>query len=114
MFEKINNINELKERIETSELSLVYFGQPNCSVCHSLKPQIDQKLAEFNNDIAFLEVNTMDVPEVAGEFSIMTVPVVLLFVDGKEYVRQARFVPVQPLYEQIKKIVEGIKQSKTI
>lgn len=114
MFKKITDINILKENIATSELALVYFGQPNCSVCHGLKPQIDTKLAEFKEEIRFLEVNTLEVPEVAGEFSVMTVPVVLLFVDGREYLRQARFVPVQNLYDQVKKIVEGLKESKTV
>lgn len=114
MFEKISDIKTLKQNIDDSELTLVYFGQPNCSVCHGLKPQIDTKLAEFKEEIRFLEVNTLKIPEVAGEFSVMTVPVVLLFVDGKEYLRQARFVPIQSLYDQVKKIVEGLKESKTV
>ncbi len=112
MFEKISEINLLKEKIEMNELAFVYFGHPDCSVCHGLKPQIDLKLAEFKNDISFFEINTMEVPEVAGDFSVMTVPVILLFVDGKEYLRQARFVPVQDLYNQVKKITNGIKSSK--
>lgn len=112
MFKKIYDINKLKEEITASELCFVYFGQPNCSVCHGLKPQIDHKLSEFKEEITFLEVNTFDIPEVAGEYSIMTVPVVLLFVDGKEYLRQARFVPIQNLYEQTKKIVDGLNKVK--
>lgn len=112
MFEKVTNINSLKEKISSSELSFVYFGHPECSVCHGLKPQIDKKLSVFSQDVSFYEVNTFDIPEVAGEYSIMTVPVVLLFVNGKEYLRQARFVPVQQLYEQIEKIVNGYKNNE--
>ena len=109
MFEKIKNIETLNEKVKHSELAFVYFGHPECSVCHGLKPQIDKKLSVFKEDINFLEVNTFDIPEVAGEYSVMTVPVVILFVNGKEYLRQARFVPVQQLYEQVEKIVNGIK-----
>ncbi|MBO0429023.1 thioredoxin family protein [Vagococcus fluvialis] len=111
MFEKVNNMNTLKENIASDELVFVYFGHPECSVCHGLKPQIKNKLAVFSEDIDFYEVNTFEIPEVAGEFSVMTVPVVILFVNGKEYLRQARFVPVQTLFEQVEKIVNGIKNS---
>lgn len=112
MFEVVDNIHELNQKVANSHLSFVYFGHPECSVCHGLKPQIDQKLKEFGNDVNFYEVNTFVVPEVAGDYSIMTVPVVLLFVEGKEYLRQARFVPIQPLYEQMKKIVTGFTESQ--
>ncbi|MBO0477983.1 thioredoxin family protein [Vagococcus sp. DIV0080] len=109
MFEKMTTINQLNERINQSEITFVYFGHPDCSVCHGLKPQIDAKLNKFEKDILFLDVNTFEIPEVAGEYSVMTVPVVILFVNGKEYLRQARFVPVQDLYNQVEKIVTGIK-----
>lgn len=111
MFKKIDTIDSLREEISKSELTFVYFGHPECSVCHGLKPQLEDKLAAFTKDISFVDVNTFEVPEVAGEYSIMTVPVVLLFVNGKEYLRQARFVPVNQLYSQVEKIVNGYKNS---
>jgi len=109
MFVKMKEIKELNEKVKEKGLTLVYFGQPNCSVCHGLKPQVEKKLSEFSKDIQFLEVNTQDIPEVSGEYQVMTVPVILLFLDGKEYLRKARFVPIQELYTDIKKIVDGVK-----
>lgn len=109
MFKQITSIETLNNDINNQTLSLVYFGQPNCSVCHGLKPQIETKLAEFSEDISFMEVNTLEVPEVSGDYQVMTVPVVLLFVEGKEYMRKARFVPMQELYHNVQKIVEGVK-----
>lgn len=114
MFEPIKDIETLNKKIIETELTFVYFGHPDCSVCHGLKPQINAKFEAFRDDINFLEVNTFEVPEVAGEYSVMTVPVVILFVNGKEYLRQARFVPVQSLYEQVDKIVSGFKASQSI
>lgn len=109
MFENIYEIEQLNEKVSKEGLTLVYFGQPNCSVCHGLKPQVEKKLAEFSDDISFVEVNTFDIPEVSGEYQVMTVPVILLFLDGKEYLRKARFVPIQELYNDVKKIVDGVK-----
>lgn len=109
MFTEVNKFNTLIEMIEGNSLTLVYFGQPNCSVCHGLKPQVEQRLSEFSEDITFIEVNTLEIPEVSGKYQVMTVPVILLFVDGKEYFRRARFIPIQELYQQVSKIVEGVK-----
>ena len=110
MFKKMTNLETLKNEVNSSELSFVYFGQPGCSVCHGLKPQVENKLKSFQEEVNFLEVNTLDIPEVAGEFSVMTVPVVILFVEGKEYLRRARFVPIKELYEDVNKIVQGVTQ----
>jgi len=109
MFEKVLSIDVLEDKVNRKGLTLVYFGQPNCSVCHGLKPQVEKKLVEFKEDMQFLEVNTLEVPEVTGVYQVMTVPVILLFVDGKEYMRKARFVPIQELYHDVKKVVDGVK-----
>jgi thioredoxin-like negative regulator of GroEL len=44
-----------------------------------------------------------DVPELAGKFSVFTAPTLILFVEGKEMVRKARFVVMQELEADIKK-----------
>lgn len=51
--------------------------------------------------------NAEDIPEIAGYFSIFTVPVLLLFADGKEMVREARFVHVEEFKMKVSKIYEG-------
>lgn len=108
MFKQVKELNELNDLVSSQGLVLVYFSQPNCSVCHGLKPQVEAKLKEFSDDIAFLDVNTEDIPEVSGEYQVMTVPVILLFLDGREYMRKARFVPIAELYVDVKKIVTGV------
>lgn len=49
-------------------------------------------------------VNADEVPDIAGHFSIFTVPVLLLFVEGKEMIRDARFVQMDRLESQLDKI----------
>lgn len=51
--------------------------------------------------------NAEDIPEIAGYFSIFTVPVLILFADGKEMVREARFVHVEEFKMKVSKIYEG-------
>ncbi|MFD2751521.1 thioredoxin family protein [Virgibacillus siamensis] len=84
-------------------LSFLYITIPNCSVCHGLKPQV-QELMEKYPKIAMGSVNAQEVTEIAGMYSIFTAPVLLLFVDGKEFLREARIVHLDLLEEKIDKI----------
>jgi thioredoxin-like negative regulator of GroEL len=53
------------------------------------------------------EVNAEEIPELAGFLSIFTVPVLVLFADGKEILREARFVHVDEFKRKIEKIYAG-------
>ena len=76
----------------------------NCSVCEGLLPQVKAFQADF--PYPFYIVNVAKTPEIAGQLSLFTAPVVLLFNEGKEYVRFARFVPM----EELKKRMEELKE----
>ncbi|MCM3609992.1 thioredoxin family protein [Planococcus sp. MERTA32b] len=58
-------------------------------------------------DIQTRIANAGDIPEIAGHFSIFTVPVLILFTDGKEMLREARFVHVEEFKMKVSKIYEG-------
>lgn len=51
------------------------------------------------------------IPELAGLLSIFTVPVLVLFADGKEVLREARFVHLDEFRRKIDKIQEGFYSS---
>ncbi|GAB3046241.1 thioredoxin family protein [Virgibacillus ainsalahensis] len=106
-FEELTNIELTDQFIQEHPLSFLYISRPNCSVCHGLKPQI-QELMENYPKIKLGSVDASEVEEIAGRFSIFTVPVLLLFVDGKEYVREARIVHMELLDEKINKIYENV------
>lgn len=55
--------------------------------------------------------NAEDIPEIAGHFSIFTVPVLILFADGKEMLREARFVHVEEFKMKVSKIYDGFHSS---
>lgn len=66
------------------------------------------------NDFPRIEtrkVNAEEIPELAGFLSIFTVPVLILFADGKEMMREARFVHVEEFKGKVRKIYEGFYSS---
>ena len=51
-------------------------------------------------------MNALEVEEIAGHLSIFTAPTLLLFVEGKEYLREDRFVRFADLEEKLTRIYE--------
>ncbi|GEN57601.1 thioredoxin-like protein YdfQ [Halolactibacillus alkaliphilus] len=105
-FKMIESNEALDDFLSKDGVTFLYISRPNCSVCVSLLPQIEKVFEDFPA-IKTAYVNQEDVPEVAGRFNIFTVPVLILFVDGKEYLREARIVPIEPFKEKVSKIVNG-------
>lgn len=106
-FNELTTIDMVEDFIYDHALSFLYISQPNCSVCHGLLPQVQALMMNYPN-IHLGHINATEVKEVAGRFSIFTVPVLLLFVEGKEYIREARIVHMQLLEEKLDKIYKNI------
>lgn len=95
-FKQLHDMADIEHFIQNHTLAMLYFSQPNCSVCHGLQPQVAELMTHYPN-IQIGHINTDEIEAVAGRFSIFTVPVILLFVHGKEYLREARIVQLQLL-----------------
>lgn len=108
-FNELTSVDAINKFINDQLLSFLYITTPDCSVCHGLKPQV-QDLMEKYPAIALGTVNAQEVSEIAGLFSVFTVPVLLLFVEGKEYIREARIVHLDLLDEKINKIYQNVAE----
>lgn len=97
-FQHLTTIDELDSFIAKHTFAFVYIGQQNCFVCHGLLPQVKQLLHGFPQ-IRKAYIETNELPEIAGHLSIFTVLVLLLFIEGKESIREARIVHLD-LFEQ--------------
>ncbi|MCA1022278.1 thioredoxin [Halobacillus litoralis] len=106
----IHSIEDLDAFVNEEMLSIVYVSRPGCSVCHGLLPQVEDLLADYPK-IKARHVNADEVPQVAGHYSVMTVPAVLVYSEGKELFRKARFVPIGELNQQLAKLNHFINES---
>ncbi|WP_042142281.1 thioredoxin family protein [Paucisalibacillus sp. EB02] len=106
-FSNLDSIEKIDEFIQSNTLAFIYISRPNCSVCHGLLPQVQHLMVPFP-EIKLAHVNAAQVETIAGHFSIFTVPVLLLFVNGKEYLREARIVHMDLFEEKINKIYKNV------
>ena len=103
--EEVHSLEAIKTRLEAERLVLLYISRPNCSVCHALLPQVERVLEDFKSVVS-IHADAEEIPEIAGEFSIFTVPVLIMFAEGKEMFRKARFVPIDELQSQISRLTK--------
>lgn len=80
---------------------LAYYSHEKCSVCKTLKPKISEYFSTHYPKMEQVYVNIENLPEVAALHSVFTVPVVLIFFEGKETYRKARSFGVQELAELV-------------
>lgn len=103
--QELTTINEVDTFVEGSGLSFLYVSTPNCSTCHALLPKLRELLNGYPS-IRFGHVDATKVEEVAERFLILAAPIMLLLIDGKEFLREDRFVRFGLLQEKLDRIVE--------
>lgn len=111
--EHLKSVAAVKEVIQSESLTFLYIGQENCSVCHGLKPQISKIMSAYP-EVRLVELDALEVPDVAEAFQVLTVPVLLLFVEGKEYLRKARIVNTMNFKQDVHKIITGYQQMRIV
>jgi len=102
----MQTIENINNTIEENLAVLVYFSAPTCNVCHALKPKLLDALdANFEN----FKVESVDISEnenIAPFFNVFAVPTILIFLDGKEFLRKSRNMSVDEVIREIKRPYE--------
>jgi len=103
--EKIVEIMDDFNRIlEEKQGVLFYFSIPTCNVCKVLKPKVKNMLKEKFEEIEFYYVNVEKAKELAANLSIFTIPTILVFFGGKEFLRKSRYIGIKELENYIKRL----------
>jgi thioredoxin 1 len=66
---------------------MVEFGAEWCAPCKRLEPELEKLAAEWKGSVVLAHVNIDQNPTLTGQFGIMGVPTVILFVGGREVQR---------------------------
>ena len=62
---------------------LVDFWAEWCPPCRMLAPTFEKLAATYGDEISFAKVNVDELPEVAGQYGIRSIPTLLLLREGK-------------------------------
>jgi thioredoxin 1 len=85
--------NNWQEVLSSSQPLLVDFWAGWCGPCRALAPTIEKLAEKYGNEVRFAKLDVDELPEVASQFGIQSIPTLLLF-EGGEVV--AQLVGLQP------------------
>lgn len=74
-----------------------------CGPCRMLSPVMEKLSSLYEGQAEFVKINVDDNPDLAREYSIMSIPCVMVFKGGKLAAKNIGFVPKAAMQEFIEK-----------
>ena len=99
----VENINEI---IKENLAVMVYFSAPTCNVCHALKPKLLEAIDKNFQEFEIVSVDVSVEQDVAAHFGVFAIPTVLIFLDGREFLRKSRHMSIDEVIREIKRPYE--------
>ena len=101
MFKEITSIDDFQQLLSEEIAVLAYFSTDDCNVCKVLKPKVDDLVDHFFPKIKRIYINSNKLPDVAAQNRIFTVPTILVFFEGREFLRKSRSFGIDELKSEI-------------
>ncbi|OGU60905.1 MAG: thiol reductase thioredoxin [Ignavibacteria bacterium GWF2_33_9] len=93
-------IENIHQAINDNNFALFYFSTEKCNVCKTLKPKVIEMLEEFPQVKSFY-VDLEKLTEASGYFTVFSIPTILVFIEGKETLRESRNISLREFQEKI-------------
>ena len=72
-----------KAVLESQNPILVDFWAPWCAPCRAVAPIVEELAKEYKGKVEFAKVNVDESPFIASNYSVMSIPTLMIFKDGK-------------------------------
>ena len=102
---KLISEEDIIKLINENKMSVIYFTGMDCGACEVIKFKIESILIESPN-IKSGEINGEEHLKIAAKYGVFSLPIFLLFIEGKETLRVGRNVNLLELESQIKRYYE--------
>lgn len=96
-------LDSLNNLIASEAVVAVYFSSPNCGVCEALRPKVEILFSEKFPRAKIVHVESEKYPEIAGAFGVFSAPTLLVFFEGKEFLRKVRNMGIMELQDKIER-----------
>ena len=99
-------LDTINETIKQKPAVALYFSAPTCNVCYALKPKLLDAFATHFKELEIISIDVSEDQAVAAHFSVFAIPTLIVFLDGKEFVRKTRHMSVDEVVSEIKRPYE--------
>lgn len=83
---------------------MLYFYNDLCAPCKALRPKVELMLKEEFTEMKLIKINTAENPEFAAKYLVFSAPTLLVFFEGKEYIRESKNISIIELHDKVKRL----------
>jgi len=94
-----------KEVVGSDKPVLIDFWAPWCMPCKIIAPAVEKIADEMNGQIKVMKLNVDEAPDVATGLSILNIPTLVLFKEGKELARIIGVNSKEAIEKKIKSLI---------
>ncbi|AIF66196.1 hypothetical protein GZ22_05890 [Terribacillus saccharophilus] len=105
---KLHSIDEVEGFISSNRLAVLFISSPGCSVCQALLPRIEDML-QRQPEVELGYADASEVQEVTGKFLAFGAPTILVFAEGKEQIREGRFIRMEEFEDRLERLISMTK-----
>ena len=105
---ELNTKADLSDLIENEQAVLAYFYSNNCAPCVSLRPKVEELIKNSFPKVKLVFIDSEKHPEITGSYGIFSNPTLIVFLEGKEYRRESKYISIPQLEEEISRPYELI------
>ena len=95
---------EIKEQIEleisNNEMVLLYFGNNTWGVSKDMKPKLEAIAKEYPK-VNILSIDVNKYKEIAAYYEVFTIPAIILYIEGKQFIKEARHISLKEFRNKI-------------
>ena len=99
----MQTLDTIQQTLQTQDAVMLYFSAPTCNVCHALKPKLTEAVMSEFPAFVIESIDISETPEIASTFSVFTIPTVLIFFQGREFLRKSRHMSVAEVTDSIRR-----------
>lgn len=99
----MQTLDSLNQTLHTHDAVMLYFSAPSCNVCHALKPKLTEAVMDNFPTFVIESIDISETPEIASHFSVFAIPTVLIFFQGREFLRKSRHMSVGEVVSEIER-----------
>lgn len=96
----LNDLNMTDHMIRVKRFVILYFSSENCDVCKAVAPKFEKLLGDYP-EIDCYRIDMDENPDAAGKFGIYGLPGIIGYVQGKETIREVRYISLKDLREKL-------------
>lgn len=97
-------IKDIERLVADKAAVLLYFYNDNCAPCKILRPKVQEMVQDYFPNIEFRLIDAEQFQATSAQYGVFASPTLLVFFEGKEYIRESKNISIGELHDKIERI----------